>query len=55
MVLYEEGINNVDVFPIVDLSYRTKFSSLRLGTVAKELGLGEKLHMPQKLEARQKR
>jgi DNA polymerase elongation subunit (family B) len=44
--LYVRGVNNVDVYPILDSTFRAKFSSLRLDTVAKELNLGCKLHMP---------
>lgn len=52
LCLYEEGMNNVDLYTILDNSNSSRFESLRLDMVAKDLGIGEKLHMPTAKEYR---
>lgn len=45
LMMYEQGINNVDAYVYMDIVYRSKFPSLTLGVVAETLGLGSKLVM----------
>lgn len=52
LCLYEKGVNNVDLHLILDNSYRGRFESLRLDMVARDLGVGGKLHMPSEREYR---
>lgn len=50
LMMYQRGINNIDAYVYMDVVYRSKFASLSLGAVAKDLGLDGKGSMPTKSE-----